>query len=181
MRISEHLFGDSPALFPTDVPAAEAVRRLDAGLAKDPYMAGLDGKHVFGTVSSDRVRLQWVTPYVRNVFRPVFVGRLVETPSGATLVGTFRVLVIVKALACMSALLGAFTAVASLAQPTADLQLRATGFLLGCVFATAGFALVRITQFMAAGTRAQLSAFIASRLSDTTVDDGTNALLRERS
>jgi hypothetical protein len=82
------LYESEPAEFRSAYSVAESVERLQAATKRSAFSAIGEAAAV-GKVSQDRVRLQRVTPMVRNSFKPFFVGRF-ESRDGVTLlVGRF--------------------------------------------------------------------------------------------
>jgi hypothetical protein len=82
------LYESTPAKFRSAYSVAESVERLQAATKRSAFSAIGEAAAV-GKVSQDGVRLQRVTPMVRNSFKPFFVGRF-ESRDGATLlIGRF--------------------------------------------------------------------------------------------
>jgi multisubunit Na+/H+ antiporter MnhG subunit len=77
------LFESTPAEFRSAYGIEESVERLQAATKRSAFSAIGEAAAV-GKVSPDGVRLQRVTPMVRNSFKPFFVGRF-ESRDGVTL------------------------------------------------------------------------------------------------
>ena len=77
------LYESTPAEFRSAYSVAESVERLRAATKRSTF-AAIGEAAAVGKVSQDGVRLQRVTPMVRNSFKPFFVGRF-ESRDGATL------------------------------------------------------------------------------------------------
>jgi hypothetical protein len=82
------LYESTPAEFRSAYSIAESVERLSAATKRSAFSAIGEAAAV-GKVAPDIVRLQRVTPMVRNSFKPFFVGRF-ESQDGVTrLIGRF--------------------------------------------------------------------------------------------
>jgi len=77
------LYESTPAEFRSAYSVAESVERLRAATKRSAF-AAIGEAAAVGKVSQDGVRLQRVTPMVRNSFKPFFVGRF-ESRDGVTL------------------------------------------------------------------------------------------------
>ena len=77
------LYESTPAEFRSAYSVAESVERLRAATKRSAF-AAIGEAAAVGKVSADGVRLQRVTPLVRNSFKPFFVGRF-ESRDGVTL------------------------------------------------------------------------------------------------
>src|ERR1700728_1029284 len=77
------LYESTPAEFRSAYSVAESVERLQAATKRSAFSVIGEAAAV-GKVSQDGVRLQRVTPMVRNSFKPFFVGRF-ESRDGVTL------------------------------------------------------------------------------------------------
>jgi hypothetical protein len=77
------LYESTPAEFRSAFGMEESVERLQAATKRSAFSAIGEAAAV-GKVSPDLVRLQHVTPMVRNSFKPFFVGRF-ESRDGITL------------------------------------------------------------------------------------------------
>jgi hypothetical protein len=77
------LYESTPAEFRSAYSIAESVERLRAATKRSSF-AAIGEAAAVGKVSQDGVRLQRVTPMVRNSFKPYFVGRF-ESRDGVTL------------------------------------------------------------------------------------------------
>jgi hypothetical protein len=77
------LYESTPAEFRSAFGIEESVERLRAATKRSAFSA-LGEAAAVGKVSQDEVRLQRVTPMVRNSFKPFFVGRF-ESRDGSTL------------------------------------------------------------------------------------------------
>ena len=77
------LYESTPAEFRSAYSVAESVERLRAATKRSAF-AAIGEAAAVGKVSQDGVRLQRVTPMVRNSFKPFFVGRF-ESRDGLTL------------------------------------------------------------------------------------------------
>jgi hypothetical protein len=77
------LYESTPAEFRSAFGIEESVERLQAATKRSAFSAIGEAAAV-GKVSPDLVRLQRVTPMVRNSFKPFFVGRF-ESRDGVTL------------------------------------------------------------------------------------------------
>ena len=77
------LYESTPAEFRSAYSIAESVERLRAATKRSSF-AAIGEAAAVGKVSPDSVRLQRVTPMVRNSFKPFYVGRF-ESRDGATL------------------------------------------------------------------------------------------------
>jgi hypothetical protein len=77
------LYESTPAEFRSAFGMEESVERLQAATKRSAFSAIGEAAAV-GKVSPDLVRLQRVTPMVRNSFKPFFVGRF-ESRDGITL------------------------------------------------------------------------------------------------
>src|SRR5277367_6328697 len=82
------LYDSTPAEFRSAYSVAESVERLTAATKRSAFSA-LDATSAVGKVSADIVRLQRVSPMIRNSFKPFFVGHF-ESRDGVTLlIGQF--------------------------------------------------------------------------------------------
>jgi hypothetical protein len=128
-----------------------------------------EGQRVFGEVSAKRVRLYWVTPYSRNIFRPRFVGRFETMDGKATLVGKIGAMAIAKAFACVifgfvlipSAIIVAVNIADG--QPVAPLLVP---FLTVLVMSLSGFVALHLSQMLAADVRRGLADFLHATLGE---------------
>ena len=77
------LYESTPAEFRSAYGIDESVERLRAATKRSSF-AAIDEAAAVGKVSPEGVRLQCVTPMVRNSFKPFFVGRF-ESRDGVTL------------------------------------------------------------------------------------------------
>jgi hypothetical protein len=77
------LYESTPVEFRSAYSVAESVERLRAATKRSAF-AAIGEAAAVGKVSQDGVRLQRVTPMVRNSFKPFFVGRF-ESRDGVTL------------------------------------------------------------------------------------------------
>ena len=172
MRISEMLFGDAPAVFRSDLPIEESVQRLSAGVADLRGLSILrvhEGQRVFGRVSSDRVRLAWVTPFNRNIFHPWFVGHFEPVDAGSLLVGKFTVGAIAKAWACLFVAMGALGVVVAIGH--ASVQPLWLSLPVSVGISVAGFVALRISQRLTRRIRKNLTDFVTFSLSSEKAND----------
>ena len=84
-RMLNFLYGSTPATFESAATLEESVRRL--GAVTD--QAALTSGRAVGRVREDKVVLQRSVPFVRNSFKPFFIGRFERTRSGVRLHGRF--------------------------------------------------------------------------------------------
>jgi hypothetical protein len=82
------LFGATPARFESSFSLEESVRRLEAATRRTTF-SDLTSEQAVGRVGESRVVLGRSIPYVRNSFKPYFVGRFQKTHDGIVLRGTF--------------------------------------------------------------------------------------------
>jgi hypothetical protein len=158
------LYESTPAEFRGAYSIAESVERLRAATKRSAFWAIGEGAAV-GKVSADIVRLQRVTPMIRNSFKPFFVGHF-ESRDGVTLlIGQFGMSMFTKVF--MTFWLGM-------------VALFAVGFLVGSLNSTAsyprqivigpflmliaGLGLVALGKWFARNDAAWLSGVIAQAL-----------------
>ena len=85
------LYGSVPAEFPSDFGLEESVKRLSNATLRWWSPAGVLQQFAMGTVSRDRVRLQRVIPFIRNSFKPFYVGRFERDGARTVLKGRFTI------------------------------------------------------------------------------------------
>src|ERR1700722_576908 len=117
------LYESTPAEFRSAYSVAESVERLRAATKRSAF-AAIGEAAAVGKVSQDGVRLQRVTPMVRNSFKPFFEGRFERRDGVTLLIGRFGMSLFTKILMtfwlAMVALFG-------------------VGFLVGSLSATASY------------------------------------------
>src|SRR6187402_2703337 len=167
MRIGQLLFGDSPAAFSSDLSLDESIRRLSSVVEKDGFLSGLrthEGQRVFGNVARQRVRLTWMTPFMGNVFRPRFIGRFEAVGDKTVLVGKFGVVPVVRAWACVIAMVGMLGAGIVVSQANPGLYPRPVLMLVAVGVSMGGFVAVRLSQWLTGSVRRKLASFITASL-----------------
>jgi hypothetical protein len=82
------LFYSVPARFPSAFGLEESVERLRSASAPW-YTWALTSQQAVGSVTKDRVSLVRVRPFIRNDFKPQFVGHFIEVDGIVTLAGKF--------------------------------------------------------------------------------------------
>ena len=82
------LYRADSVCFASRFSRAESVRRLSAA-SESSFLAAMTKQCAFGTVSTERVRLQRWIPFVGNSWKPIFFGRFEEVDGGTVLVGRF--------------------------------------------------------------------------------------------
>jgi hypothetical protein len=172
MGLSGLLFGDSPAVFAANFPLEESVRRLSSAVEPFRAFSGLrahEGRRVFGSVDQRRVWLVWVTPFISNIFRPRFVGHFETRGDQAVLVGKFAVVPVAKLWACMIAAMGVlFMVVVGMQARMHGPPVLAFGLPVACVISVAGFAVIRLSQWLTRSLRRNLASFITASLGPET-------------
>jgi hypothetical protein len=83
------LFESTPAEFASIFTMDDAVERLRSASNSWFSISGVFEQRAVGTVRSDRVRLERVRPFIRNDFKPQFVGHFVQSDGRVLLVGRF--------------------------------------------------------------------------------------------
>ena len=66
----------------------EAIRRLSS-IVRTSSLGSLFKQHIRGTVSEAKVRLERVTPFFHNSWRPTFAGNFVQENGKVSLVGSY--------------------------------------------------------------------------------------------
>jgi hypothetical protein len=161
-RFSEMLFGSEPAEFESSYPLEESVQRLDA--ARGSMLAALKKQVATGTVSESRVVLKRVVPFVRNSFKPYFVGHFEQRMGKVILVGTFTMHWSVKVF--MTFWLGFCALWTILAAPaTFNVPQQRLFPLIGVGMLAAGVAFLRICRWFSRSDPAWLSSHIRETLS----------------
>src|SRR5580704_9080581 len=158
------LYESEPAEFRSAYSVAESVERLQAATKRSAFSVIGEAAAV-GKVSQDGVRLQRVTPMVRNSFKPFFVGRF-ESRDGATLLtGRFGMSLFTKILMTfwlgMVALFGVGLLVGSLNASAPYTRPIVIGTFLMLV---AGFGLVALGKWFARNDVAWLTGVIGRAL-----------------
>lgn len=170
MAFSEILFGDEAVFFPTEFSLETSVRRLSGRVEPFRFLSGLrahEGVRVFGSVSSQRVRLVWVTPFVSNIFRPRFVGHFEARGDRAVLVGKFAAVPVAKLWACAIAAIGLLgVVVMAMQQQPPGRPILVLALPIACAITFAGFAAIRLSQWLTRGVRRKLAAFITVSLGE---------------
>jgi hypothetical protein len=163
-RFTRILFGSEPAEFESSYPLGESVRRLDA--ARGSTLAALRKQVATGTVSESRVVLKRVVPFVRNSFKPYFVGRFEQRTGKVVLVGTFTMHWSVKAF--MTLWLG-FCALWTMLAASATFNVPEQRFfpLFGLGMLAAGVAFLRLCRWLSRNDPAWLSSHIRHALSSS--------------
>jgi hypothetical protein len=89
------LYGSVPATFSSDFPLDESVRRLTAATRRSAFST-LSSEAAVGRVSASGVSLQRVLPYIRNSFKPFFIGEFQTLDGRVVLAGRFTLAWFVK-------------------------------------------------------------------------------------
>src|SRR5262245_38383999 len=87
-RFFNFLYGNVPARFVSDFPIAASIDRLRGGMSAGVF-SSIFREVAMGRVTESRVYLQRVKPFVRNGFKPVFVGTFMPSQGGVALEGRF--------------------------------------------------------------------------------------------
>jgi hypothetical protein len=87
--VSRLLFDSTPAQFDSNFSVEESVEKLRGASARWYSLSGLFNQRAVGVVFPDRVRLERVRPFIRNDFKPQFVGHFVQSDGKVFLVGAF--------------------------------------------------------------------------------------------
>ena len=95
-QLLDLLYGAVPADFESAFGLEESVRRLSAATERSVFGA-LTHQAAVGRVSEARVSLQRVNPFVRNSFKPFYIGEFREINGRLVLSGRFTMLWWVKA------------------------------------------------------------------------------------
>ncbi len=96
-ELQSFLYSSTLASFESPYGIHDAVERLRA-VTKRSAFGALTAEAAVGRVSELGVSLQRVTPFVRNSFKPCFVGRFEPAANGTLLVGRFTMHWAVKVL-----------------------------------------------------------------------------------
>src|SRR6476646_5954090 len=95
------LFGVTHADFESKLSIAESVGCLRAAIYPWYSFRAPFQEKAIGTVTAERVRLERVRPFIRNDFKPRFVGRFVERGDRVVLAGRFSMRTSTKVFICV--------------------------------------------------------------------------------
>jgi len=174
----DRLFGDDvPARFESALSTPEAVSRLQVLTGRTRSVWNWPtSPATIGTVSASNVRLFRIDPFVRNSFKPVFVGAFREERGRTVLEGRFTMhwfaeailSCSVAALFLISVTVTGFLIGASRTPGTLPLYPAFTLVLLVLLFWAALFGFVRFGRWLARDHVALISATIRDALKETT-------------
>ena len=156
------LFSLVPARFESAFPLEESVRRLRAATTQSLF-GNLTHQVARGTVGASKVSLQRSVPFVRNSFKPFFIGRF-EASSRVTLVGCFTMHPFAKVFMCFW--LGFCLLWTALAAVFALFRAPDAWYfpLFGLAMFFAGLALIAVSKWFARNDVRWLSSVIATAL-----------------
>lgn len=162
-RLATLLFGGTPVRFESRLPVEEAVSRLSSEV-KQWNLKTLFSETAIGVVTEERVMIRREIPFVRNDFKPRFVGSFERLGSGSILKGQFRLDTGTKVF--MSFWLGFVALWTLLTCASVGLTSGSSAWLplAGASMFVAGLLLIRIGKWFARNDRAWLSQRIAMAL-----------------
>jgi hypothetical protein len=157
------IYGGVTARFESRYSVRESVSRLAHAVKPSIFMA-LSEQSAVGTVTEDKVSIQRVIPFIRNAWKPFFIGSFQTAGDRVVLAGQFTCSPLVKIfMSIWFGFLVLWTVIATAAvigRPPADFWFP----LFGIAMFAFGIALVRVGKWLARNDIAWLSRVISNAL-----------------